>query len=157
MGRGGFGLPAIVVPHSLDDAYWQERQDAPNAMLGPRDVFVIGNFGARRNAAGLREVIDGLSADEGEQGLRIAWQAAPKPTHSCTMSRPSCCCGSARSTTLARTIAPLSRPSCRPSRFAGEDDDPSGVADGVSGRGHRRVRSIGRRCRWPRPARLPDA
>jgi glycosyltransferase involved in cell wall biosynthesis len=67
-----FGLPAIVVPHSLDDAYWQERQDAPAAGLGPRDVFVIGNFGARRNAAGLREVIDRLSADEGERAIRIA-------------------------------------------------------------------------------------
>lgn len=67
-----FGLPAIVVPHSLDDAYWQERQDAPAAVLGPRDVFVIGNFGARRNAAGLREVIDRLSADQGERALRIA-------------------------------------------------------------------------------------
>ena len=67
-----FDLPAIVVPHSLDDAYWQERSDAPAATLGPRDVFVIGNFGAHRNAAGLREVIDRLSADEGERALRIA-------------------------------------------------------------------------------------
>jgi glycosyltransferase involved in cell wall biosynthesis len=66
-----FGRPVIVVPHSVDVPAPGPPVPHP-AAAGTGDVFVVGNFAAARNAAGLADVLDAMARRPEPPGFRLA-------------------------------------------------------------------------------------
>jgi len=76
-----YGRPVVVVPHSVDVPSAGPSVPASHtAAAGLRDVFVVGNFAAARNAAGLADVLDAMARRPAPPGFRLA-VASGMPLH----------------------------------------------------------------------------
>ena len=75
-----FGPRVTVVPHSIDAGYWTAADTSANTapLVSADEAFVIGNFGAERNALGLRDVL-GVLADDPSVRSRIVLASGTPP------------------------------------------------------------------------------
>jgi glycosyltransferase involved in cell wall biosynthesis len=75
-----FGARVTVVPHSIDAGYWTAAGTPADTapLLTADEAFVIGNFGAERNARGLRDVL-GVLADDPSLRSRIVLASGTPP------------------------------------------------------------------------------
>lgn len=77
--EGTLRRPTVVIPHSIDAGYWQAPPEGPAPSLRAHDAFVIGNFGALRNAEGLREILAELRTRPPQGRPRIVLASGVPP------------------------------------------------------------------------------